>query len=88
MHFLVPPATAGEQVSQAASNTGLTASTHAQMAAFVPVQIPISTTESGRKLTLNRVNTMPANATDRSNVDLDVALTNEGNETFALSTGE
>ena len=54
----------------------------------VAAHVPSSQADSGRKLTLNAIQSTPAKTAGRSDVDLDVDVTNESAKTFDLSDQE
>src|SRR5256885_13626036 len=54
--------------------------------AFVAAHVPSSQADSGRKLTLNAIQSTPAKTAGRSDVDLDVDVTNEARKTSIFPT--
>ena len=55
---------------------------------FAPVHLPLSETVSGRTLTLNSIKTAPAATPGRTDVQLGVAISNAGTQSFPLATTE
>jgi hypothetical protein len=60
----------------------------AQATAFVAVRTPVGANGSDRKLVLNSINTAPGKASGRTKVDLEVAVSNTGRKSFAVSARE